>query len=369
MKSTAAAMLAASLADIAACCPSEKLSDASRYVIVSDLRMGDCGKHDELAIVKKALFAILGSYYLPRGYTLVLNGDIEDLRGFWLKDILAAWPEMYALFDAFKEKGRLHKIVGERDLALLRLSSYPYGLSHGLRLEGEGNSMLVLHGHQASPPFFGRAYLSDYMIHWLNSAKRAKAEDIDDDKHERFKAERRLYRASSRLGIVTIQGHTCRPLFESLTNRDSIRAEVERLLRAGDPSEGGTKVDELIGMYRREMRRSDARRSLPSGYGYDKTGLVEPRLFSSGRIVGSKDRGSRGLRMLELGDGNLSAVRWSIGKRDSEAASRANLVGSPLEGTSYQRIETRVAKISGLFDRVALFAPRRGESNDAEADR
>jgi hypothetical protein len=332
MKGAAAATLATSLADIAAGCPSEKLSDASRYVIVSDLRMGDCGKHDELAIGKKALFAILGRYYLPRGYTLVLNGDIEDLRSFWLKDILSAWPEMYALFDAFKEKGRLHKIVGERDLALLRLSSYPYGLSHGLRLEGEGNSILVLHGHQASPPFFGRAYLSDYMIHWLNSAKRAKAEDIDDDKHERFKAERRLYRASSRLGIVTIQGHTCRPLFKSLTNRDSIRAD-------------------------------------PSSHSYDKTGLVEPCLFSSGRIVGSRDRSSRGLRMLELGDGNLSAVRWSIGKLDGEAASRANPALSPLEGTSYQRIETRVAKISGLFDRVALFAPRRGEDNDAEADR
>jgi len=367
MKGTATAMLAASLADIAACCPSEKLSDASRYVIVSDLRMGDCGKHDELAIVKKALFAILGSYYLPRGYTLVLNGDIEDLRGFWLKDILAAWPEMYALFDAFKEKGRLRKIVGERDLALLRLSSYPYGLSHGLRLEGEGNSILVLHGHQASPPFFGRAYLSDYMIHWLGSNKRIKAEDIDDGKQGRLKAERRLYRASSRLGIVTIQGHTCRPLFESLTNRDSIRAEVERLLREGDPREGGSKVDELISMYRRKMRRSDARRSLPSGHGYDKTGLVEPRLFSSGRIVGSKDRGSRGLRMLEIGEGNLASVRWSIGKRDSEPAAGADLAPSTLEGTSYRRIETRVAEIGGLFDRLALFAPRRGD--DAEAKR
>jgi hypothetical protein len=309
MKGTVIATLAASLADIAARCPSERLSEESRYVIISDLRMGDGGKRDELAVVKKPLFAILGRYYLPRGYTLVLNGDIEDLRKFWLKDIFSAWPEMYALFDVFKEKGRLRKIAGERDLALLRIPSYPYELSHGLRLDGEKNSLLVLHGHQASPPYVGRAYLSDFMIHWLGSSNRSKAAETDSGRQERFKAERRLYRASSHLGIVTVQGHTRRPLFESLTNRDSVR--------------------------------------------YYNTGLVEPCLFSTGRVVGGKDRDSRVLRMLEIGDGRITSVRWSKGKREKK-------------GASYRRSETRSTTVSSLFDRVALFAPGQVEEGPGE---
>lgn len=362
------AKLASSMADIAARCPSERLWDESRYVIISDLRMGDGGKKDELAIAKKALFAILGRYYLPRDYTLVLNGDIEDLRRFWLKDILAAWPEMYALFDAFKEKNRLRKIVGERDLALLRLRSYPYELSQGLRVDGERNSILVLHGHQASPPFVGRDYLSDYMVHWLGSSKRPKAEEADDDRHERFKAERRLYRASSRLGMVAVQGHTHRPLFESRTNRDSFRAEAERLLREGDPHVSGSKIDELINIYKRELRRTAARRALPSGPGYDKHGLVTPCLFSPGRLIGAGVQGAVGLRMLELEGGFISLVRWAKAQRGKEGLANSPMdIGVPevepqvLAGTPYRRFETRSASIHGLFERIDLFAPNRSE--------
>jgi hypothetical protein len=100
MKEKRARRLADSMADIAARSPSERLWEESRYVILADLRMGDGGKKDELAGERKALFSVLSEWYLPRGYTLVLNGDVEDLRSFWLKDIHAAWPEMYALFDA-----------------------------------------------------------------------------------------------------------------------------------------------------------------------------------------------------------------------------------------------------------------------------
>jgi hypothetical protein len=351
MKGSNIAKLASSMTAIAAGCPSEGLRDESRYVIVADLRMGDGGSKDELAKARKAIFAILGKWYFPRGYTLVLNGDIEDLRRFWLKDILAAWPEMYALFDSFKEKGRLRKIVGERDLPLLRLRSYPYELSQGLRLDVQKSFLLVFHGHQASPPFVGRDYLSDYMVHWLGSSKRSKAEAEEEDRGERFKAERRLYRASSRLGIVAIQGHTRRPLFESRTNRDSIRAEVERLLHEGDPRDGDSKLDELIAIYRRELRKG-GRRSLPSGPSYDERNLVSPCLFSPGRVVGAKTQGARGLRMLEIEDGLLSLVRWG--------SARSVAAGPPriLEGTPYARFLTRAAPIQGLFERIDLLAPK-----------
>jgi hypothetical protein len=308
------------MADIAAGCPSERLSDGSRYVIIADLRMGDGGSKDELAKARKALFKVLGHWYLPQGYTLVLNGDIEDLRHFWLKDIVAAWPEMYAIFDAFNGEKRLRKIVGERDLPLLRLRSYPYELLQGLRLEDERGSMLVLHGHQAAPPFVGRDYLSDFMVNWLGTSKHPKVEEADEDRRERFKAERRLYGAAYALGIVAIQGHTHRPLFESLTIRDSLRAEVERLLREGDPREGEAKIDDMIKIYQKEARRK-AHPSLLSRPSHDEASLVAPCLFSPGRIAGAKLNGNYGFRMLEIEDGSVSQVRWVKAKRGDEGES------------------------------------------------
>jgi hypothetical protein len=358
-----ATKLSKSMAGIASRSPSERLRGESRYVVLADLRMGDGGGKDELAGQKKALFDILGKWYLPRGYTLILNGDIEDLRRFWLKDIFAAWPEVYALFDAFNEKSKLRKIVGDRDLALLRLRSYPYALSHALRLDGESNSVLVFHGHQASPPYYGSDYLADYMVRWQGYPGRASSKECQEDRGERFKAERRMYRAASSLRIIAIQGHTRRPLFESKTNRDSVRSEIERLLREGDPKGSDSKVDKLIEIYRREEKRH-ARRSLPSGPAYDPRSLVVPCLFSPGRLIGGNAQGGRALRMLELEDGFINLVRWveaTPGEgpaRGSEAPPRSG------GGFPYLRLEARSASVQGLFERIELLA--RGDEERKE---
>jgi hypothetical protein len=189
------AKLTSSMADIATKSPAEVLGPESRYVVIADLRMGDGGRRDELAGSRKALFGILSRYYLPRGYTLVLNGDVEDLRNFWYKDILAAWPKMYALFDVFAEAG----------------------------------SVLVMHGHQAASPFAGRDYLSDYIQHWLASSKRPRREGPEKEGQERFKTERRLYRAASRLGVLMIQGYTRRPYARFELRSTSIRGLLERV--------------------------------------------------------------------------------------------------------------------------------------------
>ena len=355
-----AVKLASSISDIAASAPCDALGAESRYVVIADLRMGDGGEKDESSASKKALYAILGRWYLQRGYTLILNGDIEDIRRFWLKDILAAWPEIYAVFDAFKRKGRLRKIVGERDLPLLRLRSYPYELSHALRIEGETGSILVLHGHQASSPFVDRDYLSDYMVHWLGSSKRPKISDDEESRHERAKTERRLYRVASRLGMIAIQGHTRRPLFESRSNRESIRVEVERLLREGNPRRGDFPMEKLIELYRRESRK-DSRRASPSGLVYDAQRLVVPCLFSPGRLVGAKARGMRGLRMIEIEGDRISLVRWNKARRGDDGRvpglsgiGAAEAEPQALEGSPYLRYEIRGTSLQGLFSHIDL---------------
>jgi hypothetical protein len=345
MKAKLSSQLARSMAGIASSCPSEALGPESRYVVVADLRMGDGGKKDCLARARKAIVDVLGGWYLPQGYTLVLAGDVEDLRSFWLRDIVAAWPELYAAFNAFKESKRLRKIVGDRDLALTLLKSYPYELSHGLRLEADGGAILILHGHQASQPYVGRDYLKEYLVHWQCSAIRRKDDAVDEDGKDRFKAERRLYRASRRLGLVTVEGHTRRPLFESRTSRESVRFEVERLLREGDPRDRTPRLDELIETYRRAEREGRGRR--PSGEAYDPRLPVSPCLFSPGRIIGGGEGRARELRMLEIEGERLSLVRWAhaVGAGTFERG-----------GRSYLRRAAQTASIGEIQGRVGLLA-------------
>jgi len=371
--------LPASIAGIASKSPAEALGPDSRYVVLADLRLGDGRGNDESIKRKRALFDILGSWYLPRGYTLVLDGDIEDLRRFWLKDILAAWAELYAVFDAFREKGRLRKIAGERDLALLRLRSYPYEINHALRLDGKSRSILILHGHQASEPYVGRDYVSDYMVHWLGSGAQppARPKAPAEDAKTRFRVERRLYRAGCELGMMIVEGHARRPLFESRTNRDSVRAEVERLLREGDPGRDPTKIDRLLAIYRREERRNPKRRA-PSGSAYDQRSLVVPCLFSPGSAWAGSVGGGRTLRMLEIDGDTVSLARWAKADRwgdfPRKAMSRGALGGAPgasldfegpesLDGTLYSRCRPRRASIDELFERIALLC-----SHEAKGD-
>jgi len=44
---------------------------------------------------------VLEQHYLAQGYTLILNGDIEELLRFSLGEIGARWPDLYALFGRF----------------------------------------------------------------------------------------------------------------------------------------------------------------------------------------------------------------------------------------------------------------------------
>jgi len=338
--------LAASLSDISSRCPAEKLDRASRYVIAADIRMGDGGRRDESVGSMKALYRILSKWYLPRDYTLVLNGDVEDLRTFWIKDILAAWPRIYALFDVFADKGRLRKIAGERDLTLLKLKSYPYEILHGLRLDAESGSILICHGHQASSPYLGREYLSDFLQHWLHSSPRRRPEAKDSDGASRYKAERRLCRAAASLGMALVEGHTRRPLFESITNRDAIRLELERMLNEGDPGSGESTVDALIDYCRSEAKRRSRSGLLPvSGPGIALEGRASPALFCPGRAAGA-----RGIRFIEISEGRIRLVRWLRDERSSPIARETE------KGLKHSRIEVRSSGIDEVMERVAASA-------------
>ncbi|MCK7506538.1 MAG: hypothetical protein MZV70_22430 [Desulfobacterales bacterium] len=66
------------------------LDQGSRIVILSDLHLGDGSGSDDFLRNRAAVQDALRSWYLPREYLLVLNGDIEDLQKASFPRILGA---------------------------------------------------------------------------------------------------------------------------------------------------------------------------------------------------------------------------------------------------------------------------------------
>jgi hypothetical protein len=284
----------------------EALEPGSRYVILGDLRMGDGGIGDELAALRDVVETALASWYLEKGFTLILNGDTENLRDFWLKDIRSAWTGLYAIFDRFASRSALRKILGERDLGLLRKPHYPFPALHGLRLVRENLELFILHGHQASRYFAGRDY-RDFLTDYLENPRRIRDDGDTEEPGRINRAERRLYRASLESGIVSIVGHSGHALFESRGAREGLRSRIEQLIldTYAIRGDGADTIDAIIRLYRKSYRES-TRSSLDHvrlTNGDDEN--PAPCLFNSGLAMG---RG--GMNAIEIEDDRIRQVHW-----------------------------------------------------------
>lgn len=344
----------ASYSSLLASAPKEELKDDARYVFLSDLHMGDGGSRDDLAPNRGLVQNMLSRYYLGNGYTLVLNGDVEDLSKFRYTDIRKAWASLYSIFDEFASEGRLRKIVGNHDLGLLMIKDYPYSLSHGFVLERGRDRLFVFHGHQASRFFTKHDYLSDFIVRYLAKPLAIKNSSVDDDKQRRFKTERRIYRASRNLGVVAVTGHTHRPLFESLSKYDSLRWAIEGLVAEYPLADGSRKksIADMVAMYRNELAHLgkrelafDLSRSL-----YDRGSLLVPCLFNSGCATGK-----HGATAIEYRNGDLQLVQWT-GKRGPKPYVELEALGRDrIDGTSYARYLLRSSPAAHVFARLELF--------------
>src|SRR5208337_2824627 len=98
--------------------PRVPIGPSDRMVIISDLHLGDGGPRDDFRQNAALVGEVLRSHYLAAGYSLVLNGDIEELQRFSYARIRARWAPLLALFEEFRRRGGLYKILGNHDQGL-----------------------------------------------------------------------------------------------------------------------------------------------------------------------------------------------------------------------------------------------------------
>jgi predicted phosphodiesterase len=311
----------------------ESLGSDSRIVFLSDLHMGDRSARDDFRRNADLVVDSLTAHYLPGGWKLVLNGDIEELHKFKPQAVRQAYDDVYGLFGAFASQDKLVKIVGNHDLALLLRDDHEFKLEHAFRLDRPDGSILAFHGHQSSKFFMKYNYLSDFLVRYIADPLKLKNTDIPMTSKRRFKAERRIYRASKELGIVSIVGHTHRPIFESFSKYDTLRWNIETLLRRYSVEDGEAREStaSLVAVYSAEFKRlsKKERKNKVSRSLYEREELLVPCMFNSGCATSR-----HGYTAIEIEGSTISLVYWTkTGSArpylEREAIRQETLTGTP----------------------------------------
>ncbi|MBN1646487.1 MAG: metallophosphoesterase [Spirochaetales bacterium] len=289
--------------------PNIKLTRKSRLIIFSDLHLGN-GKRrkDDFLHNSVMFFNVLEEYYYRNGYTLILNGDIEDLQKFNSHAIKKAWSAFYRMAEKFHNEKRLIKIMGNHEQGLSALPDSPINndVPDACILRFRKESIFIFHGHQAIEMFNKHQRIISLFLRFLVAPLGIRNRTASHDSKRKYEVERMAYGYSSEKKIVSILGHTHRPLFESFSKYDALRFSMERHLRdfPGKNKKEQKKVREEIRQLKKELeslteKEKDPRQSFYHEY------LIYPCLFNSGCVIGK-----RGMTGIEIEGNTISLVHW-----------------------------------------------------------
>lgn len=338
-----------------------RLDRNSRVLIISDLHMGNGGRRDEFRRNADLVRSVLGQYYLPEKYSLVLNGDVEDLFKFPLESIAGRWRDIFDLFVRFQQNGFFWKIFGNHDGDLFEEKENGYRLAghllESIKFQYGEEILLLFHGHQASIllwetyPMVSHAVI--LFLRYIAKPLGIRNFSMAYNSRRRFAIEKSIYEFSNHAKIVSIIGHTHRPLFESLSKVDHLNYQIEDLCRAY-PSSGEAErqaIREHITALKEELTacfRQGKRIGLRSGL-YNN--ITIPSVFNSGCLIGK-----RGITALEIDGDRIRLVYWFNGKQSRKYRSDRSTRPQQLGSSNYYRIVLNEDSLDYIFTRIHLLA-------------
>lgn len=335
--------------------PKRPLAPEDRYVIVSDLHMGNGGRADDFKRNADLFETVMQNYYLSGGYNLILNGDVEELQRFRLDAIRRRWSRIYEMFSRFATETQLLRLVGNHDLDLFWKPPADIEVLEALRFDYHGDDIFVFHGHQSNPRLLRYSALIRLVLRYIATPLQVHHYEVSHDSEKKFRTERRVYAFAGARKILSVIGHTHRPLFESMSKVDSIKFEIERLVR--EYTEAGPekkrKIEVTIETLKRELLRIQQSRSddgqRESLYNEN---LVVPSLFNSGSVIGK-----RGMTVLELdGSGRITLAYWFDRRRSQKYLQYETYETTRLGDSDYYRVEIQTDSLDYVLSRVKLLA-------------
>lgn len=337
--------------------PVVPLEKKDRILIMSDLHLGDGSNTDDFLSNSQLVETLLKDYYLKKNFQLVLNGDIEELHRYSMKSIVSRWESMYNLFMEFRRKTALYKIVGNHDHPLLGEKEHQVNenLHSAITFDYKGNRMLVYHGHQASmiiERFYGFA---GFLLRYIATPLGIKNYTVAHNNRKKFRLERRIYQFSRNRKVISIIGHTHRPLFESMSKIDSLKYKIEKLCR--DYPHAGSRnqrdIRRRIQIYRAELQGMDKQErefeAGASGIYHDE--LLVPAMFNSGCTIGK-----RGATAIEIVDGTISLVHWFNRNISDKYLNFNGYTPERVGETDYYRVIIKQEHLDYIMARTELLA-------------
>ena len=335
--------------------PCRNIDQSSKIIVFSDLHMGNGGSTDDFVRNADLFATVLKNDFLAKGYTVVLNGDIEDLYRFRLRHIMKRWEHVYEIYRELLREDRFVKIVGNHDYELYSLPphSYPFTLVPAARFLYDGNDIFIFHGHQATSYFDRWNAVSTLLLRYIANPLNIKNRTVAHNSAKRFKTELRVYEFSTRRKIMTLIGHTHRPLFESYSKIDELKFKIEEGMRSYEKAEEPRRwtIENEISNYKQELTRLYEKRdadSLRSGL-YNQ--LVVPTLFNSGCVIGK-----RGITGLEISGGRIRLLHWFDREVSVQHLSDGESTPERIEGTGFYRTVLRSESLAYIFNRIKLLA-------------
>ncbi len=325
-----------------------------KIVIFSDLHMGDGRSYDDFIQNAELFFTALEQYYLPRGYILVLNGDVEEALKFNVFKIESRWEKIYTLFTRFNERGKLYKIVGNHDprIFFLKQKKYHFKLYDAIRLTLNGNEFFIYHGHQSSYYYDTFSDIMIFFLRYIANPLRMRNYSLSYHSKKKSHIEKMAYLFAKKKKIIAIIGHTHRPLFESLSKMDTMKFTLEYSLREylkANPDEKkeiekkiktcSEKIKEHIAYGRKDHTISSL---------YSDT-IILPCVFNSGTVVGK-----RGMTSIEIMDGTISLVHWFDKNIKKKYLDRNSIYYTHIEGTDISRYILKHDSLDYLFSKIRL---------------
>jgi UDP-2,3-diacylglucosamine pyrophosphatase LpxH len=295
--------------------------EGTRYVIISDVHLGNGGQADNLRHNRDILMAAT-AYYLGQEYVLILAGDTEDFWQFGLEEIKGAYESsVYARFKEFARVNRLIRIFGNHDREWGPMpdpafnNSRCQGCQEGQKLLGSDNvpRILIVHGHQGDPmsdkgSWFSRFFVHLYrylepLTHLLTDDPAATMSDISKD------YERMMYGWAKANQVLLICGHSHRAVAASVSYADilegqkaDLKSQMQTALTANQP-DVALRLNQIDAALSHEKKRGrDFTR-------VEDSGIPIPCYFNSGCCCYQD-----GLTAIEIADDQIALVKWCPGR-------------------------------------------------------
>ncbi len=335
------------------------LDHSSKVLVLSDLHMGNGGRLDEFRQNSELVKAMLERYYLPEQYSLVLNGDIEELFKFPLESITHQWSAFYDLFLKFRQNGFFWKTWGNHDAALLDSKEYQLApsLVESVKFHYGDDTLLLFHGHQAALVLWQTCSILSrsiiFFLRYLAKPLGIRNCSVAYNSRQRFAIEQSIYEFSNQSKIVSIIGHTHRPLFESLSKADFLNYRIEELCRAYSTADGEKRsvIKLTIVELKAELDACYKKGKVIGLRSGIYNNITIPSVFNSGCTIGK-----RGITALEIEGSIIRLVYWYNGKQNRKFISERDNRPMELGSTGFSRIVLNEDSLDYVFSRLHLLA-------------